>query len=88
MPSWSSIQKKFNAEKPADRGDFIASESRKLLKRLASNQNRNIIYYASGFLDKPEIPFLYTSINFADINGFMTGVHNLDFNKGLLLSIL
>lgn len=43
MPSWSSIQKNFNAEKPADRGEFIASESRKLLKRIVSNQNRNVI---------------------------------------------
>ena len=85
MPSWSNLQKRLKTEDSADRGDFIESESRKLLKRIASNQNRNVIYYASGFLDKPEVPSLYTSINFADINGFMAGVHNLDFKKGLLL---
>ena len=46
---------------------------------------RNVLYYASSFLQKPQIPGLFTSINMEDINGFMAGVHGHNFNKGLLL---
>ena len=47
--------------------------------------DRNVLYYASSFLQKPHVPGLFTSINMEDINGFMAGVHGHDFSKGLLL---
>ncbi len=55
------------------------------MKDIAEHYGRNVLFYASGFLQKPQIPGLYTSINMEDINGFMAGVHGLDYNKSLLL---
>ena len=52
---------------------------------VANRYDRNTLYYASGFLQKPQVPGLFTSINMDDINGFMAGVHGHDFAKGLLL---
>ena len=52
---------------------------------IAQRYDRNVLYYASSFLQKPHIPGLFTSINMEDINGFMAGVHGHDFNKDLLL---
>ena len=52
---------------------------------IGEHYDRNVLYYASSFLQKPHVPGLYTSINMEDINGFMAGVHGHDFSKGLLL---
>jgi len=54
-------------------------------QRIAKLYDRNVLYYASSFLQKPQIPGLFTSINMKDINGFMAGVHDHDPSKGLLL---
>ena len=85
MPSWSDLQDKLNSIEPDKRGAFIAETSRELTGLIAERYDRNVLYYASSFLQKPQVPGLYTSINMEDINGFMAGVHGHDFSKGLLL---
>ena len=85
MPSWSDIQDELNCVDPNNRGDHIAGQSRELAKAIAQHYGRNVLYYASSFLQKPQIPGIFTSINMEDINGFMAGVHDHDFKKGLLL---
>lgn len=85
MPSWSDLQDELNSIKPDKRGDHIAQKLRESVELIAQRYDRNVLSYASSFLQKPQIPGLYTSINMEDINGFMAGVHGLDFNKGLLL---
>ena len=85
MPSWSDLQNELSGIDPKQRGDHIAARSRELTGLLAERHGCNVIYYASGFLQKPQIPGLFTSINMEDINGFMAGVHGLDFRKKLLL---
>ena len=44
----------------------------------------NVIYYGSGFLQKPGEP---TSIVYEDMNGIMNAVHGLDYGKGLFFII-
>ena len=85
MPSWAELQDELNQVEPADRGGFIANRCQQCTKRIESICGRNVLYYASSFLQKPQVPGLFTAINREDINGFMAGVHGLDFDKGLLL---
>ena len=85
MSSWSDLQDRLNSIEPDKRGEFIAEVSRDSTARIAEHYDRNILYYASSLLQKPQVPGLFTSINMEDINGFMAGVHGHDFNKGLLL---
>ena len=85
MATWSELQDELNQVQSEKRGDFIADKSLKSMKRIADLYKRNVLYYASGFLQKPQIPSIFTSLNREDINGFMAGVHGLDSSKGLLL---
>ena len=85
MPAWSELQDKLNSIEPQHRGSFLAGESLNYTSQIAERYQRNVLYYASSFLQKPQIPGLFTSVNMEDINGFMAGVHGHDFNKGLLL---
>ena len=85
MPGWSDLQDELKDIDPASRGDYIAEQARQCTARIAEHYNRNVLYYASSFLQKPHIPGLFTAINMEDINGFMAGIHGHDFSKGLLL---
>ena len=87
MPAWSELQEKLNFIEPQQRGSYLAKESLNFTEQIAERYQRNVLYYASSFLQKPQIPGLFTSINMEDINGFMAGVHGHDFGKGLLLII-
>lgn len=85
MPAWSELQDRLNSIEPKDRGSFLAGASLDYISQISERYQRNVLYYASGFLQKPQVPGLFTSINMEDVNGFMAGVHGHDFNKGLLL---
>ena len=60
-----------------------------LVRELASIRklcgNKNVVYYASGFLQKPARP--QTSITREDINGFMNAIHGLNCAEGLVLMV-
>ena len=85
MPSWSDLQEDLNRIEPDRRGELIAETLGESVAAVAERYDRNVLYYSSSFLQKPQVPGLFTSINMEDINGFMAGVHGHDFSKGLLL---
>jgi len=53
--------------------------------RLGDISGRNVIFYASDFLQKPAASGYISVVNMEDINGFMACVHGLDYKKDLLL---
>ena len=85
MPSWSELLEELNQVQPENRGEFIAGKAHEYTARIAKIYDRNVLYYASGFLQKPQVPGILTFLNPEDLNGFMAGIHGHDFNKGLLL---
>ena len=85
MPSWSDLQDELDRIEPDKQGSFISKRLEEYTALIGQHYERNVLYYASSFLQKPQVPGLFTSITMEDINGFMAGVHGLDFNKGLLL---
>ncbi|MCY4326791.1 MAG: hypothetical protein OXC53_04315 [Rhodobacteraceae bacterium] len=85
MPSWSDLLDVFSMIDVANRGDYLAEQTRLCTERIAHHCDRNVLYYASSFLQKPQVPGQFMAINMEDINGFMAGIHGHDFSKGLLL---
>ena len=85
MATWSELQDELEQIQPEGRGDFVAGKSRECIEKIAELFDRNVVYYASGFLQKPSVPNVYTGINMEDINGFMGGIHGHETTKGLLL---
>ena len=66
--------------------DHLKQRIRETIDRITRHNDRNVLYYASAFLEKPESNYgIYTRIDVEDINGFMLGVHGLDYEKDLLL---
>ena len=85
MPGWSDLLDQFKGKNPKERGQFIGDELRDALERIATHYDRNVLYYASAFLQKPSVPGLSTAITLEDINGFMAGVYGCKPEKDLLL---
>ncbi len=85
MPNWSDLQGELDRTAPDEQGDFISEQLQRYTALIDQRYERNVLYYSSSFLQKPQVPGIFTSITMEDINGFMAGVHGLDFNKGLLL---
>ena len=85
MPGWSDLLDQFKGKNPKERGQFIGDELRDAVKRIATHYDRNVLYYASAFLQKPSAPGLSTAISREDINGFMAGVYGCKPEKDLLL---
>lgn len=85
MPTWNELLHELNQIPPEDnkRGIFIDARSGELARQIAERCGRNVIYYASAFLQKPLSG--NTSIDLEDINGFMSAVYRHDFDKDLLL---
>ena len=81
MADWTELTEKIHKSKdPALLQTLLTSELAQISKLLDES---NVVYYASGFLQKPTEPG--TSITREDINGFMNALHGLDCTKNLSL---
>ena len=88
MPSWSTLVDALNAQvDDVAKSAWLNQTLDKLFARVGRRRGTNVVVYSSGFLQKPVVPPLLTSINSEDINGFMCSFHGLDFRKGLTLII-
>lgn len=86
MPSWSQFQKEFQSQAASDRGKWMDEKLKQSIKNIAALcEDRNVIYYGSAFLQKPEIPASNYMITYEDLNGFMAMINGLDSSKGLTL---
>ena len=85
MPGWSNLLDALNKTAPEERGQFISDNLRTAVAGIEKLYGRNVLYYASAFLQKPGAPGRSTAINLEDINGFMAGVKGCDPGKDLLL---
>ena len=85
MPGWSELLDELNGTPPEERGQFLSDKVHDALAVIETLYGRNILYYASAFLQKPGVPGELAAITFEDINGFMAGVYGCDPEKNLLL---
>ncbi len=83
MANWAEWTQEFQKQQAAPiLQDSLTSELHKISKLY---NDSNVVYYASGFLQKPAIEG--TSIEREDINGFMNALHGLEYNNNLVLIV-
>ena len=56
MPAWSELLEEFDKVSLNKKGDFLMEKSRQSVSRVGDLYERNILYYASSFLQKPPSP--------------------------------
>jgi ATP-dependent protease ClpP protease subunit len=86
MPSWGQLLAEKNTLPPDRQSAWIVGKMTETLQRLSSLRNgKNVLFYGSAFLQKPQAASAFLQINSEDINGFMAGLYNMDWEKGLTL---
>ena len=75
MPIWSEILREINESQDFD------GVRRKYLLKLHEHTGRDVILYASGWLQKPDAPTALTTINDEDIHGLMEVTSGLTSGK-------
>ena len=87
MPSWSQLVDHIESL-PNDkaRTDYT---KREVVNRLVEIGklcgNRNVIFYGSGFLQKPDAPPQTIQITHEDLNAFMAAMFEMEWSRGLTL---
>lgn len=87
MPSWNDLLTEFKGQ-PDDetRGAWLPGRLVSSLQSIASlRSNRNVLLYATAFLQKPQLPGMFTGITSEDMNGLMSVIYGMDCSKGLTL---
>jgi len=86
MPAWNELLSELTPIPGPEVGPWLVAKLNEWLKRLAAKRNgRNVIFYASGFLQKPAAPAMFLQIAPEDINGLMSVMHGMDWSKHLTL---
>jgi hypothetical protein len=82
MPSWNELVNEFEKQ-PAE---FLRVKLQESLNKIGElRDGRNVIFYASAFLQKPEVPGTFIQITYEDLNGFMSTLYGMQWDKGLTL---
>ena len=82
MPIWSEILRELNETTAGGTGPDFDGVRRKYLAALNRHTGRNVVLYASGWLQK-DAPVTHTSISDEDIHAFMevtSGLSNSDLD--------
>lgn len=86
MPAWSELVEVIGQLTDDARGPWIHHQLVENLRAISDRRGeRNVLLYASSWLQKPNLPAAVTQIMHEDINGFMTSIHGMDWQRGLTL---
>ncbi len=86
MPAWNELVDQLQPIPGPAQGPWLVSKVNEWLRRLrARRDDRNVILYASGFLQKPAAPAMFLQISPEDINGLMSVMRGMDWGKHLTL---
>lgn len=86
MASWNELLKELEALPPDERGKWFDDRLTAALKGVSAQRgDRNVLFYASGFLQKPALPAPTIQLTHEEINGFMSCLYGMTWNKGLTL---
>lgn len=80
MPSWDQLRQQFDAQpNEATKLHWLNATLTGALQAIQARRNdRNVIVYASGFLQKPQVQGVFTMITMEDINGLMSVMQGMD----------
>jgi hypothetical protein len=87
MPSWNELLTELESL-PNDqaKNQWLQTRPLECLREVSSKRgDRNVIFYASAFLQKPQLPGMNTQLTPEEINGFMSVMHGMNWQRGLSL---
>lgn len=87
MPAWNDLLDALEALPDDKKSAWISSAINDALVGISDlRDGRNVIIYASAFLQKPlAVPAPWLQITGEEINGFMSVMYGMDWSKGLTL---
>ena len=86
MPAWADPLSEFQAQPDDKKGEWLLINQTHALQSISKlRQDKNVLLYASAFLQKPQAPAPKTQITYEDINGIMSTLYGMQWNKGLCL---
>lgn len=86
MPSWNDLLEELESKSDQDKPDWVNAQVRQALLEIGECRGgRNVLFYASAFLQKPQAAGQHLQITHEDINGFMSCIYGMDWRKGLTL---
>jgi hypothetical protein len=86
MPSWNELLDELMRQPPDQATEWLRSRQVAALQDVSSRRGgRNVLFYASAFLQKPQAPGWLLSISPEDLNAFMSVMHGMDWDAGLTL---
>ena len=84
MPSWSELRHQLDS--PSNKTSVYDQLLFQYLQEVSKKRkHKNVIIYASAFLQKPTASSFMTQISLEDINGFMNAIKGMKCEKGLVL---
>ena len=88
MPTWNDLLREFQGVADEQRAAWAVDKLTDSLRTTGELRgDRNVLLYASAFLQKPQVPAETTSITHEDVNGFMGAIHGMSWERGLTLII-
>lgn len=91
MASWNELLEELERIPKEDKkakNDWGRNKLQESLDYISSQrQGRNVIFYGSAFLIKPQADPFNLQLTFEEINGFMSVMYKMDWDKGLTLLI-
>lgn len=87
MPSWGQLLNAFNAQPDAAaKSSWLSAQTADVLQKIGAKRgDRNVLFYSTAFLQKPGLNPSLTQITHEDMNGFMSTMFGMQWNKGLTL---
>jgi hypothetical protein len=88
MASWTELIQELNAIPPGDpkRGEWFQKRLSDALNGISARRGgRNVLFYASAFLQKPALAPQFTQLTHEEINGFMSCMYGMQWDRGLTL---
>lgn len=91
MPSWNELLAEVFALPDEEKANHISARMRAALESVGrlragpDGRPRDVMFYASGFLQKPSVPGEQLMITHEDLNGFMSVIYGMDCSRGLTL---
>lgn len=86
MPSWNELLEELESKSDQEKPIWVNAQVRQSLQEIGKLRGgRNVLFYASAFLQKPQVAGQHLQITHEDINGFMSCIYGMDWSKGLTL---
>ncbi|ODS89387.1 MAG: hypothetical protein ABS45_16710 [Comamonas sp. SCN 65-56] len=87
MPSWVELRDQFDAQlTDQEKLQWLEAQLQAALQEISRQRDgRNVMFYASAFMQKPAAPSYMTMLMMDDINGLMACMHNMTWERNLTL---